>query len=218
MLPFSSARRSTTVSGFSLIEVALAIGVVAFAFVALLGMLPFGLSNLRKAMDVSIAAQIEQRVVSDVQETDFDTLLASKVETSPDGQFYLLATRYFDDQGNEVKVQSSESPTPQELAKVIYFAHVRGSMPGTSDPNAAANNFQALPTTGNKFNPRSSTVITVQVANNPGNKSIPRDAGTLLWLQPSEITSAQVRASLPAIQTFATVVARNGFNSPSSGS
>lgn len=78
-------------SGFSLVEFVLAIGVVAFAFVGLLGLLPVGLTTFGAALDTSVRSQIVQRFVSDAEQTDFDTL---KSQTAP-------LVRYFDDEGSE---------------------------------------------------------------------------------------------------------------------
>src|ERR1700722_12946177 len=65
------------VSGFSLIEVAIALGVVSFAFVGVFGLLPAGLTVFRKAMDISVSSQIFQKIVEDARATDFSTLVDS---------------------------------------------------------------------------------------------------------------------------------------------
>lgn len=49
-------------SGFSLIEVVVALGVVAFAIVAILGLVPTGLQTSRNSQNDSRAAQIAQAV------------------------------------------------------------------------------------------------------------------------------------------------------------
>lgn len=79
--------------GFSLVEVTLAIGVVGFAFVAVLGLLPVGLHVFRAGIDTTVQSQIVQRVVADAQQTDFDLLKQRPVEM-----------RYFDDQANDLGV------------------------------------------------------------------------------------------------------------------
>lgn len=100
-------------NGFSLVEVAMALGIVAFAFTALLGMLPLGLSMFRDAMETSVTTRIFERVGGDLQQSDFDTLSA--------GGF---PVRYFDDQGNEL-------PGP---AGALYWAkplvYVAADLPG----------------------------------------------------------------------------------------
>jgi uncharacterized protein (TIGR02598 family) len=70
-------------AGFSLVEVVLAIGIVAFAFLPLLGLMPIGLSTSRQAIDTTIEAQIIQQMTSQAQQTDFSSLstLASSTPT-----------------------------------------------------------------------------------------------------------------------------------------
>ncbi len=62
-------------SGFSLVEVAVAIAIFAIALVALLGLLPQGMSNFRKAMDTTITAQIAQRIMHDLQQSQFNEVI-----------------------------------------------------------------------------------------------------------------------------------------------
>jgi uncharacterized protein (TIGR02598 family) len=83
--------RSKDCGGFSLVEVILSIGVVSFAFLAMFGLMPAGLTIFRQAIDNSLGSQIVQRIVGEAQQTDYPTLIASGV-----------TQRYFDDQGNEV--------------------------------------------------------------------------------------------------------------------
>ena len=71
-------------TAFSLIEVTLAIGIVGFAFTTILGLLPAGLSNFRKAMDTEVEAQIVQQVTNEAMQADFDQLIKSPVPTVDD--------------------------------------------------------------------------------------------------------------------------------------
>ncbi len=81
--------------GFSLVEVTLAIGIIAFAFVAIFGLLPAGLTSFRRAMDYSIGTQIVSRLTNEAIQTDYSEL----IKITPEAPML----RYFDDQGNEVK-------------------------------------------------------------------------------------------------------------------
>src|SRR3954464_1029271 len=74
----SRAFRSSKQGAFSLIEVVLAVGVVAFAFVAILGLIPAGMSQFRQAIDTSVCAQIAQRIINEAQQTDFTVLIDEK--------------------------------------------------------------------------------------------------------------------------------------------
>lgn len=170
-LPVACRRRAAS-RAFSLVETALALGIVGFAFVGLMGMLPAGLATFRSAVDTTVGAQIAQRVAADAQQADFDKLVP---KSSTD--FVVLETRYFDDQGNEVKQTS--------LSK-IYEVRTRASAPGSPDSDAAqASNFTSLPDkNGTRFHPRDSTILTIQIANNPSGKKLAEDSTTKLWTVP----------------------------------
>lgn len=63
--PSPTARRAVaTVSAFSLAEVVVALGVVSFAIVAILGVLPVGLQTGKSSQDETRATQIAQMVLS----------------------------------------------------------------------------------------------------------------------------------------------------------
>lgn len=82
---------------FSLVEVTLAIGIVSFAFVAMFGMLPVGLSVSRQAMDTTIESQIVQQLKTQALQTDFSQL--GGLDDS--GPFY------FDNQGKSTTEASA---------------------------------------------------------------------------------------------------------------
>lgn len=112
---------------FSLVEVAMAIGIVAFAFVALLGMLPTGMNTFQKAMETSLTSQIADKIASDLQGADFYTLLSEARLPHQNGTGELHAPmprRYFDDQGTEIVVQS-EPPSAGERRRILYEAVTR---------------------------------------------------------------------------------------------
>jgi len=151
--------RRSVVRAFSLVEVTIAIGIVAFAFVALVGVLPVGLQTFRRAVDASIGAQITQRVLNDIQQTDFDVLVGG--HTSP--FLFPSAPRYFDDQGSEV--------TAPSLA--VY--HVKTWVkPATDLPNGSSSS--ASTASNGKL-----ATVTIQIINNPGNRTITTDSTTGMW-------------------------------------
>ena len=196
-------------AGFSLVEISLALAIIAVAFIALLGLIPSGMSNFRTAMDNQTATEIFQRVVADAQETDFDTLIKSAVESggSPT-QFYRLLLRYFDTQGNELKVGNPDAPTAGEAARIVYTVRVRGSQPGDANPAQHTDNyFTSLPGAGAaRFNPRDLTFLSVQIATAHGNQKITGmvDKNTFL-IDPAAAAKAGI-----SLKTYAAVVARNG--------
>lgn len=198
-------------AGFTLVEVSLAMAVVAIALLALFSLLPSGLSSFRDAMDAQTAGEIFQRVVADSQETDFDTLLASKVQTGGSGsQFYRLPLRHFDAQGTEVKTANPDAPNSTEAQGILYTVRVRGSLPGDPDPrNHSATFATSLPgSAAPRFNPRDLTFLTVQVAVTNGTHLLAPlvDSQTFL-LSPALASKAAV-----SVRTYAAIVARNGYH------
>ncbi len=181
-------------TAFSLVEVATAIAIVAFGFVALLGLVPMGLTHFRDAMDATIGAQIAQRVITDAEQTDFDLLLAAGGK--PTGDFFTLPVRYFDEQAGEVFPSA-----PGAASAAIYRVMVRGSWPGPRDLASKPGGFTSLPADAGKmrFRPRDSVFLTVQVAHRPGLEPLPVGADQL-W----------PRAAAP-MSHYRTVLTRNGY-------
>jgi len=214
-LPHRSPRASR-IAGFSLVEVSLALVVVAVALVALLGLLPSGMSNFRTALDAQIAGEIFQRVVADAQETDFDTLIKSGTDTEKGGanqQFYRLPLRHFDNQGTEVKVLVPDAPTPDEAKEILYTVRVRGSMPGDPDPGNHTSNFAtSLPgIAAPRFNPRGLTFLTVQIALTSGKLAWVVDPQKFLDKQTFLISPALTAKASLQLRSYVAVVARNGY-------
>lgn len=138
-------------AAFSLVEVTIAIGIVSFAFVSVLGLIPTGLTTFRRAMDVSIGSQIAQRVINEAQQTDFNVLTSGSHS----------APRYFDDQGTEVRPANSASLSASERARIIYWVNTQVQA-ATSIPY----------TTGTAQLNENLATVTIQVVNNPGNVPI----------------------------------------------
>lgn len=152
-----------------MVEVVLAVGVVAFAFVAVLGLIPAGLTQFRQAVDTSVCAQIAQRVIMDAQQTDFETLIDAKNPDSEQANMSFRgpkiqqsALRFFDEQGNEVVASNGTSLTAVQKAVVVYHVNTR-IRPQTTLP---------LATGSTGFQAPDIATITVEVAFNPGNRPL----------------------------------------------
>ncbi|HSI84969.1 MAG: Verru_Chthon cassette protein B [Candidatus Methylacidiphilales bacterium] len=66
--------RDRNSSGFSLIEVALALGITSFASTFIIGMTLMGLSTFRRAMDNTVQSSIVQNLTNEIFLTDFKQL------------------------------------------------------------------------------------------------------------------------------------------------
>lgn len=80
MRPTSGRGLGLPRSGFSLVEVVLALGVISFAIVAILGVVPVGLSTGHSAQNETRAAQIAQDILSS---------LASQAQATFTGTSYI---------------------------------------------------------------------------------------------------------------------------------
>jgi uncharacterized protein (TIGR02598 family) len=109
-------------AGFSLVETVLAIGIVAFGLVSLLGLMPVGLSTFRSAMDASISSEIVQHVVSDLRQTDGATgetrylYFDAQAERLNDAQGALYFVNVVPPPGNRTEVPGGETAS---LRKVL---------------------------------------------------------------------------------------------------
>ncbi len=139
-------------AAFSLVEVTIAIAIIAFAFVGIFGLLPVGLNTFRQAIDYSLGSQIVQRIVNDALQTDYSELI--KITAAAP------LTRYFDDQGNEIKAEEIQAGKDY-----LYVAELSVAAP-TFLPNTSTPASESLAT------------ATVKLANNPGHKLSPFEPGS----------------------------------------
>lgn len=116
-------KRAPLPSAFSLVEVALAIGLVAFGFVALLGVVPVGLNSSQKAMHSGLQSQILQEICSEIQLSQF------KEFNEPD--FAARFPKYYDDQGRQI-----DSTNPALSHSLILISRRPPILPGADEPNS----------------------------------------------------------------------------------
>lgn len=213
--PLCSLRsRRHDASGFTLVEVALAIGIVAFAFVALMALLPAGQTAFRQAIDVAVTGQIGQRILNEAQMSDFQSLIDMKNLSGGEKDNFTFRAplvmeprfRYFDDQGREV-IPRGEIPTPQEQKKIIYQVNTR-IMPRATLPARRTAPRRETPGVGVPSQPLAQ--VTVQVALNPGGVKLKisdadpssDDPMRNLWVKTKETAGIQ-------IYTYSALVGRN---------
>ena len=99
--------------GFSLVEVALALGIVAFAFVSLFGLLPVGLGVFRTAIDVGNETWIMQGLNSMVQVTEWSKIKDLEKETF-----------YYNEEGRLTDTKSNPSSNAKAVASRLYAVKI----------------------------------------------------------------------------------------------
>lgn len=198
--------------GFSLVEISIALAIIGVVFTVLIGLLPAGMSNYSVAMNTQTSVEIYQRLAAELQETDFDVLFRDKKETvkTANGDFHRLALRYFDVQGQEVRVANPDVPTNAETERIVYTARIRFSQPGVADPNQHKSNyFTSLPDiSGARFNPRDSTFVSIQVVLSRGH-----EVKSLVGNDFLIAADKAAKAGLP-LRTYSLLLTRNGFLPP----
>src|SRR5262249_20906853 len=88
-------RKLSVSSGFSLVEVTLALGIAAFCLLAVFGLMPVGVETTRNATSQTAATNIMAAVVSDLRATPTTTNTSSQFCI----RFGTVATLYFDGAG-----------------------------------------------------------------------------------------------------------------------
>ena len=156
-------------SGFTLVEVSIAVGILAVALVALLGLMPAGMTNFRKAMDISTTAQIAQRILLDMQQADFDQIVDAANDKGGQSVHFTFTAptrgseqfRFFDEQGVELTSSNGTSAglSNAQKAAAIYQVLIR-IMPTAAEP-VDANAIKGAV-----------ALVTVQVARNPNNRTL----------------------------------------------
>lgn len=110
--------------GFSLIELTIALGIVGFALVAILGLVPVGMKAFQDAMRLNVEAEIVQTVARELENTPWKRPTESGLPGAsggvPNGLADYLSSYplYFDDEGREI----GSGPTPPSGEKRATYA------------------------------------------------------------------------------------------------
>ena len=143
-------------SGFSLVEVTLALGVAAFCLLAVFGLLPIGLKTQQTAIEQTAATGIVSAVAADLRNTARTTTTSSLFAiTIPANTASSSSRLYFDSEGRYSPAISANSRyrvtitfSPNSTGgRGATFVHLLVSWPaGATTPSAAgiAETFLAL--------------------------------------------------------------------------
>ena len=120
--PYSAGSRR----GFSLIEVTVALGILSFAMVGIIGLMPVGLGTMRDAIDESTTSLIARRLIGEYQQNAISAITGG---TFP--------VRWFDVEGQEVPTESAvyqaaTTPTADSpnLARVVIVVTKKNAATG----------------------------------------------------------------------------------------
>lgn len=110
---------------FSLVEVVLALGVVSFAVLTLLALIPNGMGNFQKAQTNNVETQIVQQVNNELQNAPYSTLFDTN------GAALSAITEYrnsYDMEGELVTNAASENPVLYTVTLNSYlFTNISSS-------------------------------------------------------------------------------------------
>ncbi len=107
------ARFQSSDAAFSLIEVTLAIGIIAFAFVALFGLLPTGLQTFRGSIDATNDTTMLQDMNTMAQVTAWEHI--EKLDQSRGGDIF-----YFDEEGRRTDTDNNPSTKKEIRQRRLY--------------------------------------------------------------------------------------------------
>jgi len=118
-LLFGLPKLSNHSRAFSLIEVTLALGIIAVALIPLIALLPMGLDSQRSAIESTATTQILQTITGDLQRSEFNELVDPTNLTATD-----LPIRYFDELGNEIPESELANVPAVGTGSRLYDAQV----------------------------------------------------------------------------------------------
>jgi uncharacterized protein (TIGR02598 family) len=126
LAPKSVALPTRTRSGFSLVEVVLAVGIMGLGVVTILGLLPHGLELSRKTFNEQAHTRIVDSIASDLQGASWADMAGA---TRAGGIKF-----FFDDQG--LRQESSTNATFVARAQMVNEAELTIGMPMPGNANS----------------------------------------------------------------------------------
>lgn len=112
-----SPRRVDSRRGITLVEVAMALGIIAFSMTTLLALMNVGLQTFQSSMEATVRADIARRVAAEFRASPFSDLGLNSG---------MPETRYFDEQGLEVDSASDA------FLEVRLGRQAGAALPGTT--------------------------------------------------------------------------------------
>lgn len=131
---FLGGRSAAGRGGFSLVEVTMAMGLVAFCLVAMLGVLPVGLAQERRSLDQLTASQVLAAVGNDFQiggnGTGETAQYRIPVGVGSDGSFFVDQSFQYTSQAADAEHQvwyriNGVAGSPEELRMHLFIARAQ---------------------------------------------------------------------------------------------
>ena len=135
-------KHARSASGFSLVEVAVALGITAFCFLAIFGLLPVGEQTNRNATSQTAAINLLDAVIADLRATP--NALSTSVQYNL--TFAAAKTLYFDDVGRFADSPTATSryqvnityPPTSGRSKAATYVTLRITWPAQATPANAS--------------------------------------------------------------------------------
>lgn len=139
-----SRRSKKSRAAFSLVEVVLAVGIMAMGVVTILGLLPHGMEMSRKTANEQAETRIVDQIVGELQSSNWTTMGGLIKGGSADDLVY-----YFDDQGLKLTQGSSAVAQTMVYAAQVRFAdagevNVGTTLPGKSGKDVSNRNLRRI--------------------------------------------------------------------------
>jgi uncharacterized protein (TIGR02598 family) len=132
--------RRLTNNGFSLVEITLALGVMAFCLVAIAGLLPVGFTTTRSSSEETLASDLINAIDADLRTTPTTASQSPSFKVSTSGE----STFYIDNSGSVVPENSARFRVYAQLTpaasgtKTATFGRIVVSWPAQQDDIAKA--------------------------------------------------------------------------------
>jgi len=138
-----TARKNPGTAAFSLVEVVLAIGLVAFAVTTLFSLLPVGLNSIQNAETTETAMDLLQYVAMDIRNTDRELGVTPLLDLAILTDSPSVQSLYFNEHGEPVggpeiaRFRLRATPCPQNNARIsVWHLEVAWPPQAANPPDA----------------------------------------------------------------------------------
>ena len=139
--------------GFSLVEVTLALGIAAFALIAIFGLMPVGMRANQSASEQTIASQIASVIIADLRTANGSSTPLYGINTATGGTLYFAESRTAGNTGFSFSITPGAQDRyratvtltpPASGSRKATFGTVTISWPAKPDPANALGTFKTV--------------------------------------------------------------------------